>query len=297
MSTSLKSLIGILIALLLGGAITTAGSTASLTIGGLPLYAICAVLAFTIQWAAFFPAWLFKTEIFYDLTGSLTYLTVIGLALYMSAAVQGGNEFDPRALMVSTLVFVWATRLGSFLFLRAAKTGGDSRFDKIKIHFMRFLTAWTLQGLWVVMTAACALAVITSNNPKPLDLAAWAGLGIWIIGFSIEVAADSQKSAFNRDPANQGKFVNIGLWRWSRHPNYFGEIVLWIGVTVIALPVLQGWQWLTLISPLFVVYLLTRLSGIPTLEHKADKKWEDDPEYQTYKAATPVLMMKRPDRE
>lgn len=103
-----------------------------------------------------------------------------------------------------------------------------------------------------------------------------------------------KKSAFRADPQNAGKFINVGLWSWSRHPNYFGEILLWIGVAIIAIPVLSGWQWLTLISPVFVVILLTRVSGIPMLEAYADKKWGGQAEYEEYKANTSVLILKPP---
>jgi steroid 5-alpha reductase family enzyme len=104
------------------------------------------------------------------------------------------------------------------------------------------------------------------------------------------VIADRQKSAFNAKPENKGRFISTGLWSWSRHPNYFGEIVLWIGVAIIALPILRGWQWVTLISPVFIILLLTRISGIPLLERRADQKWGNEAEYQSYKARTSVLV-------
>jgi steroid 5-alpha reductase family enzyme len=113
---------------------------------------------------------------------------------------------------------------------------------------------------------------------------------VWLTGFSIEVIADTQKRDFNARPANQGKFIQSGLWAWSRHPNYYGEIVLWIGVAVIAYPVLQGWQYVTLVSPVFVAILLTRISGIPMLEARADEKWGGQPEYEAYRARTSPLI-------
>jgi len=102
------------------------------------------------------------------------------------------------------------------------------------------------------------------------------------------VVADRQKSHFKADSQNDGRFINTGLWSWSRHPNYFGEIVLWIGVAVITLPVLQGWQWLTLISPVFITLLLTRISGVPMLEARADEKWGGQEDYEIYKRSTSV---------
>jgi steroid 5-alpha reductase family enzyme len=120
------------------------------------------------------------------------------------------------------------------------------------------------------------------------------GTAVWIAGFAIEAIADRQKGIFRADPANRDRFIATGLWAWSRHPNYCGEITLWIGVALIAVPALSGWQLVTLISPLFVYVLLTRISGIPLLESRSDEKWGDDSEYQAYKAHTPVLWLRPP---
>jgi steroid 5-alpha reductase family enzyme len=261
-----------------------AGSQGGSTLGGIPLFGLLVGLAILIQWLAFIPAYQQQTEKFYDLTGSLTYLAVVTLALVFSPAL------DTRALLLWALVVVWAVRLGSFLFRRIQKAGRDDRFDEIKPSFIRFLNAWTIQGLWVAFTMAAALVAITPTARKELDLFALIGFLVWAFGFGLEVIADTQKSRFNADPANQGKFIRTGLWSRSRHPNYFGEIVLWIGVTIIALPLLQGWQWVALISPLFVILLLTRISGVPLLEKKADQKWGGQAEYEAYKKTTPVLI-------
>ena len=123
-----------------------------------------------------------------------------------------------------------------------------------------------------------------------MDAFAIVGALVWLIGFVIEVVADAQKSRFNADPANKGKFIRTGLWSRSRHPNYFGEIVLWIGIAIIAIPVLQGWQWVAMISPVFVTILLTRISGIPLLQKKAEAKWGGQADYEEYKKNTPVLI-------
>ncbi len=188
------------------------------------------------------------------------------------------------------MVVIWALRLGTFLVRRIHKAGKDDRFDELKPSFLRFLNVWTIQGLWVTFTMAAALVAITTTKQVELDLFALIGFLIWIFGFSMEAVADLQKSRFNADPANKGKFIHTGLWSRSRHPNYFGEIVIWIGVAVIALPVLQGWQWVALISPIFVTLLLTKVSGVPLLEKKADEKWGGQPDYEAYKKHTPVLI-------
>ena len=271
-----------------GAAVAWAGSQGGVSAGGVPVFALCGLLAFVINWVVFVPSYLAQTERFFDLAGSLTYVTVIGTALLATAAT------DPRSLLLAALVLVWAIRLGTFLFSRINREGKDGRFDELKTSFSRFLGAWTLQGLWVFLTLACASAAITSEGVRPLGGAALVGALIWAVGFAIEVVADRQKRRFRTDPENRGRFIQSGLWAWSRHPNYFGEIVLWVGVAIIAYPELAGWQYVTLVSPLFVYLLLTRVSGIPLLEERAQAKWGEDPEYQAYRNRTPELVMRRP---
>lgn len=257
---------------------------------GWPALPALAALAIGLQWLVFLPCWLKQTEHFYDLTGSLTYLLVVWLAVLAT----DGVAVDARTWLLAAMVTVWALRLGSFLFRRVRRSGKDGRFDEIKQDFGRFLIAWSLQGVWVFMTLLAALIAMTSPQAPGLDFWALIGALIWLTGFAIEVVADAQKSRFTADPANQGRFINVGLWRWSRHPNYFGEILLWIGVCVIALPSFSGWQWLGLLSPAFVAVLIIKISGVPMLEERAEEKWGDDPEYQRYREQTPVLMLRPP---
>jgi len=275
------------ILIVIGALVALAGSQGGATLGGVPVFAIIVGLAFLIQWLVFIPSYLFQTEKFYDLTGSLTYISMIGVALCYS---RYSTDLDARSILLATLVIIWALRLGTFLFGRIQKSGKDDRFDEIKPSFIRFLNAWTIQGLWVTFTAATALVGITTLTRKDIGVFAVIGFLVWVFGFAFEVIADAQKTRFNADPANKGKFIQTGLWTYSRHPNYFGEIMLWVGIAIIALPVLQGWQWVAMISPLFVTFLLTRVSGIPMLEDKADKKWGGQEDYETYKKNTPVLI-------
>jgi steroid 5-alpha reductase family enzyme len=273
-----------LIVVIVGALVALAGSQGGSVVAGAPIFAVLVGLAFLIQWLVFIPSFLQQTEHFYDLTGSLTYLSITTLALILTPGT------DARSFLLFSMVIIWALRLGTFLFRRIQKAGRDDRFDEIKPNFMRFLNAWTLQALWITLTSSAALIAITSATRKSIDIFAVIGLLVWLFGFGFEVTADAQKSRFNADPANKGKFINSGLWSKSRHPNYFGEIVLWIGVLIIALPVLRGWQWVALISPLFVTLLLTRVSGVPMLEKKADKKWGGQADYEEYKRRTPVLI-------
>jgi steroid 5-alpha reductase family enzyme len=284
-----QSAIAVAIAIVVGALISLAGSDGGDHIGSLPLFALCGALAFAINWVAFIPAALRQTEHFYDLVGGITYVSIIAVAVLFA------SELDLRATLVAAMVMVWALRLSLFLFRRIAKAGKDDRFDQIKTRPLRFLMAWTLQGLWVLLTAAAALAVITGGAREPLGVIGIAGIGIWAAGMLIEIVADRQKSDFKANPDNAGRFINIGLWAWSRHPNYFGEIVLWTGMAIVAIPVLQGWQWATLISPVFVAFLLIKVSGIPLLEAKADRRWGGEDDYEEYKRRTPVLVPKPPN--
>ena len=285
---ALESLIAIALALLVAAAVAWAGSQGGLAVAGVPLFALAGAYAFLVQWIAFVPSFAARTERYYDLVGSLTYLTsIIGVLLL-------ADRFDGRSLVLALLVSLWALRLGSFLYQRIKRAGTDERFDEIKTSFLRFLMAWTLQGLWVFLTLAAALAAMTSAGQAPLGPLGLLGIAVWAAGFLIEAVSDHQKRAFRRDPSNKGRFITTGLWAWSRHPNYFGEIVLWVGIALIALPVLSGWQHVALVSPLFVYVLLTRVSGIPILERRAEERWGDESEYQDYKARTPVLFPRPP---
>jgi len=282
--TDRNALIALPIVILVALGIALAGSQGGASAFGIPIFAFSVGLAFLIQWLAFIPAYLLQTEKFLDLTGSITYISVAIIAVLLSPVVDG------RSILLLALVVIWAGRLGTFLFRRIQKAGKDARFDEIKPSFFRFLNFWTLQGLWVTLTLAATLAAITTNTRKELGWFALIGFLVWGFGFAVEATADAQKSRFRADPENKGKFIHTGLWAWSRHPNYFGEIVLWIGVAIIALPVLRGWQWVTLISPVFVTLLLTRVSGVPILEKRADEKWGGQEDYEAYKERTPVLI-------
>lgn len=281
-----KSLVAVPLVVLLGAGLALAGSQGGVTLGGVPVFALVVAAAFVVQWLVFIPSFLTGTERFFDLTASLTYT---GLTLITLLVV---GSWDLRRVLLAAVVLIWALRLGTFLFARVNRAGADDRFDEIKKSLPRFLTVWTVQGLWVSVTASAAWIAISSSTQVGLDAFAVIGVLIWAAGFAIEVIADRQKSAFRADPANRGRFISTGLWSRSRHPNYFGEIVLWIGVAVIAFPALQGWQLVGLISPIFVTLLLTRVSGVPLLEAKADAKWGDQADYQEYRRTTPVLVPK-----
>ena len=247
------------------------------------------VLAFVIQWIAFLPAYIFQTEKFYDLTGSLTYLTIVWYALTFSS-----NHFSDLSISNITIVLLitfWALRLGSFLFMRIHKDGEDKRFRSIKPSATQFFMTWTLQGLWVSLCSMCALTAISSESGVVVNALFYIGLALFIYGFSVEIIADKQKSKFRSIPENRDSFITTGLWAKSRHPNYFGEIVLWTGIACISFSSLKGMQYLTLISPIFTYLLLVYVSGVRMLEARADKKWGNDQTYIKYKDETSKLLI------
>ncbi len=279
-----KTIIGILTILLVSAIVAFAGSQGSVAISTIPLFAICASVGFILHWAVFIPSYLLQTEHYFDLTGALSYISTITLAAYLHPLL------DLRGLIICVLISIWAVRLGSFLFMRIKRAGQDRRFIESKTRFWQFLYIWTMGGAWVFITMAAGLAAITSMTQRPLGIFAIAGVFLWLVGFSIEVVADRQKTKFRQLPENADHFISSGLWAYSRHPNYFGEILLWLGITVIALPTLVGWQYVTLISPIFVALLLIKVSGIRLLEADAKDRWGSDPNYQYYVNNTPVLV-------
>lgn len=266
----------------LGGSNYDGGST------GIPFFMLLVCCAFIVQWIAFIPAFVLSTEKFFDALGSGTFLVLVCFAIFAS------DEVDVRSATLALLIGIWAIRLGVFLSLRVKSAGGDRRFNTIKQSASVFLMTWTLQGLWIVITLGPALASITSPNVVPPDAFLVSGVVLWVCGFTIEVVADQQKIRFRADPQNARKFIQSGLWAWSQHPNYFGEILVWLGIAVAAFPVLSEWQYVTLISPVLVWLLLTKISGVRMLDASASRRWGDDPDYVRYRATTPNLMLRKP---
>ena len=251
---------------------------------GYPTLMLISITGYLIHYLIFIPSYLFKTEKFYDITGTISYLVMSFIALISL------NQFHLRSKILVFLVIVWALRLGIFLLLRVFDVGEDRRFKDVKTTLTRFLMWFSISALWVFLTTFNAFTTILSNDDSSLDIFFNIGMFIWLIGFLFEVVADEQKRRFRKNEENNGKFISSGLWSLSRHPNYFGEILIWIGIFIISIPVLEGWQFLSIISPLFVILLLTKVSGVNLLEESAEKRWGKDKKYQLYRDVTPVLM-------
>ena len=253
---------------------------------GLQVIQQAVFIAFLIQWILFVPAFYYQTEKFYDLAGSATYISVvsyIGFQSYFAININIGN------ILLASFIMLWAIRLGSFLFTRIQKSGQDKRFNTIKPSPTRFFMAWTFQGMWVSLCSMCALTAIASKNGVILNSYFYIGMLVFIVGFVLEIIADWQKSVFRKNPMNKDQFIAHGLWHYSRHPNYFGEITLWLGISIMSLSSLSSWQYITLISPLFTYILLVYISGVRILEISGLEKWGHLESYQNYIRTTPSL--------
>ena len=286
MNANVKAYTTTIISVCICTMVALASAQKGLIIGKYPLLFICLFSTFIIQWIVFLPSYYWHTEKFYDLTGSVTYIFITLLALYHKSQFIGPRA-DIRSLLLAMIIIIWALRLGSFLFMRILKDKEDRRFNEWKFSFPLFLRTWTLQGMWVFLTSVAAITAISTRKIVAPDLLLFIGAFLWLFGFIFETISDFQKRKFKSK--NKDGFITSGLWSVSRHPNYFGEIVLWVGVAIIAYPTLYGWQYVSLISPLFVYFLLTRVSGVTLLEEHAEKKWCKDKKYISYKENTPEL--------
>ena len=286
MSRQFKNILTILFFLICVAVINTAGQNIELEIRGVNAFTFTLIVAVLLQVIFFIPSFLLKTEKYYDLVGSLTYVTTISFAYF---SVETKTMIDS---IIYFYVMVWALRLGIYLFRRVRNDGKDVRFEKAKRHFFWFLQYWMGQALWVSLTACAAIIAILSPEEDTLPVLAMVGMALWLSGFTIESLSDYQKRVFRKENNPSEAFIHTGLWARSRHPNYFGEIMLWTGIAVIALNTLTGIEYITLVSPIFVYILLTRMSGVNLLERIADERYGHLEEYQRYKRNTPVLVPK-----
>ena len=284
MRRQINNIIAITAFLICIGLINFAGQNIDIEIRGINAFTFILIVAVLLQIIFFIPSFLLKTEKYYDLVGSLTYIATVSLAYF---SVENKTMIDS---IIYFYVMVWALRLGIYLFRRVRNDGKDVRFEQAKRHFLWFLQYWMGQALWVSLTACTAIIGILSPEDDLLPVLAMIGMALWLSGFTIESVSDYQKRVFRKENNPSEAFIHTGLWSRSRHPNYFGEIMLWTGIAVIALNTLTGIEYITLISPIFVYILLTRMSGINKLEQIADERYGHLEEYQRYKRNTPVLV-------
>ncbi|MEL6737935.1 MAG: DUF1295 domain-containing protein, partial [Pseudomonadota bacterium] len=185
----MQSIIVFIIVTAIAFAFGIGAGSESITVGSYSAYFLCVVLAMVINWLVFIPSAIAKSDTFYDTTGAITYASVTLVACFISYNHHG--NIDLRSLVIAALVIIWCIRLGTFLFIRIHAMGGtDSRFEKIKVNPARFLVAWTLQGLWVVLTASAAHVAILAETRVPIGVVFLLGLAVWVFGFVWETVAD-----------------------------------------------------------------------------------------------------------
>uniref|UniRef100_K3WFG2 Steroid 5-alpha reductase C-terminal domain-containing protein n=1 Tax=Globisporangium ultimum (strain ATCC 200006 / CBS 805.95 / DAOM BR144) TaxID=431595 RepID=K3WFG2_GLOUD len=283
----LRNIAGLVLSLSIACAVSSAAN--------LELYAAVCI---GIQWLSAFYAVPKQDERFFDLTGSITFATVSLLALALSS--DDGKRIW-RAYLLTAMVWLWCVRLGTFLYLRIREVGEDTRFAGIRGNPVRFFSVWSIQGLWVFLTALpVLLSLAHSSNDSNVHVLDVVGTSLWVLGYAIEVTADHQKTQFRHDERNKGKFIQSGLWKYSRHPNYCGEILMWIAIFLIAVHTLAHrplYQALAALGPVFVTLLLTKVSGIPLLEKQGDERWGNQQAYKEYKQRTSVLLLWPPSKK
>ncbi len=212
----------------------------------------------------------------------------MGFAIVGWASLLLNQNFTARALLATGLVTLWGLRLSIYILIRNKDKPEDWRYQKMRDQWgdswkiMSYLQVFLLQGIFLLIIASSTIFINTFSQASVIDLTwlDWLGSLVWLIGFTFETVGDFQLYQFKQDPANKGKIMKQGLWRYTRHPNYFGEATLWWGIWLMAVNL--KWGALTIVSPLLIDYLLLGVSGIPILE----KKYEDDPDYQQYRQET-----------
>ena len=249
-------------------------------------------LALIIQVIMFIPAYFLKTDKFTDMSYGLTFILLALIALL-------SNSVSFAKFLLFIMILTWGIRLVVYLVIRIAKTKKDSRFDKIRGSFVKFLGFWILQGItvWVVMLASL---LFFNSEPAGFSFLSVIGLLIWIYGILVEGIADAQKFSFKSNPMNKGSWIQTGLWKYSRHPNYFGEMLCWTGIYVYALPVLSASilnALIGLISPLYIILMLRFVSGVPKLEKIDDERYRGNPEYKAYKKRTRMIILWPPKKK
>ncbi|MEC8497956.1 MAG: DUF1295 domain-containing protein [Pseudomonadota bacterium] len=293
------SILGSVVSIILGFSVAYIVGQNSMDFFGFPLLIFCFLYSYIVHWIFFIHAYIFQTEHYFDATGSFTYISLSVILILNSVFNPDFQDLNPYTYLIGIMVILWSLRLGIFLFKRVKDVGQDVRFIEMKKDFFWFFMTWTLSGLWVFLTYVAGLSAMTSinlieNMSSYHFIFMFIGFLLWVLGFIIEILADNQKKIFRENPINKGKFISSGLWAWSRHPNYFGEIILWLGISIIAFPSMEGGEFLGLISPIFVYVLLTKISGIPMLEKSSDSKWGTNEDYIKYKKNTPILLPKKP---
>jgi len=237
-----------------------------------------------IQTLFFILAAILKTDKFTDLTYGLTFILLSIFSILIS-----GN-FTKYKIILLFIIVIWAVRLITYLFKRILIMKKDKRFDGVRENFLKFAQFWFFQAISVWIILLPSIIILTSGNIIELTYMSLLGIIYWLIGMIFETIADIQKFCFKLNPKNKDKWISSGFWKYSRHPNYFGEILCWFGIFVYIFPNLKGIQIFSIISPLYITILLLFVSGIPILEKSYNERFKNNKEYQKYKKETSILI-------
>lgn len=229
--------------------------------------------------------------IYATVTHSETLTDFAGISNFLILALYTlPTPLSPRPLLASRITFAWGLRLGGYLLFRILQWGSDNRFHTFRGKASKQILFFGVQAVWVWLTALAVQLVNISKVQPPLASLDVIGASLSIVGILVEAVSDVQKFRHKSgDPQNK-RWLETGLWKYSRHPNYFGEILMWIGVYLIALSSLEGWAHLAVLSPVFTFYILFYVSGVPILERRNDARFKDDQNYQLYKKNTSILV-------
>ncbi|XP_071824415.1 uncharacterized protein [Apostichopus japonicus] len=253
-------------------------------------YALCAIITVAMQFTFFVIAATCQFDKVTDFAGGTNFVVLALFTFFMA------QTYATRQIVATALVVLWGIRLSGYLLYRIIKIGKDDRFDGRRESIIQFAIFWLFQACWVYTVS---LSLININAEKYGDDNSFGALDIvgtvlFCFGLLIETIADFQKFAFRNNPDNKGKFCDVGVWKWSRHPNYFGEIVLWWGMFVISTSILEGAGWTAILSPIFITGILIFGSGIPMLEKGSDGRYGELESYRVYKNQTSPLIMLPP---
>jgi steroid 5-alpha reductase family enzyme len=218
-----------------------------------------------------------------DIGWGLGFILVALLTFFKS------GSWGARQILVTTLVVVWGTRLSVHLYFRKRGKGEDFRYAQWRRSWGRwfvirsYVQIFLLQAVFLMVIAG-PIILVNRTTAGPLTIWDGAGLLVWALGFLFETVGDAQMERFKADPANRGRIITSGLWRLTRHPNYFGEAAMWWGIFLIGLAVPRGWT--GIVSPALITFLLVKVSGVPMLE----KKYAGNPEFAAYARRTSVFI-------
>lgn len=228
-----------------------------------------------------------KTDKFTDLSYGITFV-IVALILLLR------GSFSFAQLVLFAAIALWGLRLATYLFIRILKIGKDDRFDDIREKVLEFAKFWGFQAISIFIILLPAIYFF-SITPIGINSISSLGLGISLFGLLFETVADYQKYVY-KNRKTKIPFITTGLWKYSRHPNYFGEMLVWWGMFIYIYPFLSGISYLTIVGPIFITILLLFISGIPPLEKRHKEKYGDMKEYRKYKESTSLLIPLPPER-